>query len=585
MNRKVSFRNIIKIILEYVDGGKLVIWKFVLTIVIETAFVITAPLITRRITNSYADNNVGDYNSTIVLILMLAGCYILGAVMRFVNLRTANSVAGIVVRNMRKACRDKINSLPLSYLDSHATGDILSRVTSDLSTVYDSLQSSVISVVAAVATVSSMMVIMLVVRWQTGLVFAVLIPVIYLCVMQIAKKTRKRFWSQRKLLGQLNGYINDICENHLLVESFDYADRAQSEFDELNDAYKKKYISGNFMSGFILPINSLVNNLAYVVVCVIGAVLMAEGIMDLGTLQVFLFYTSMIEAPNRALAFNLVSLQNGMSAVERIVEFLDDNNDLKEEIVTEQLHSDTSLEGNVDFSNVQFGYTPENMLMKNVDFRVRAGMKVAIVGPSGAGKTTLVNLLMRFYEINAGAIKVDGVDISSVSRGNLRQCFGMVLQDPWIFDGTIAENIAYGKEGTSIEEIKRVAAATGCDLFIDRLPEGYNTVISGEESVLSDGQMQLLSIARVALANPGIMILDEATSQVDTQTESLIMSAIEKLMIGRTSFIIAHRLYTIQNADLILYMENGDILESGTHDELLRLNGRYAEMFRLGFDD
>ncbi len=583
--KRVSYGNIAGILIKYLNKGHGMIVRFVLTIVLETAFTITAPLIIRKLTNSYTgDAPASDFYGILFLILVLTGCYLLCALMKFINLRTANSFGGLIVKNMRIACCKKIDRLPLKFLDSHATGDILSRVTSDLSTVYDALQSTVITVVSAVTTVTSMIVIMIVIKWQLALVFVILIPILYCLVFFIAKKTRRRYGAQREILGKLNGYVNDICENHLLMESFDFRREAEAEFEEMNRDFMRMYISGNFQSGFIIPMNTLINNIAYIAVCVVGATLMAWGMLDLGGLQAFLFYIGMIDAPNRALAFNLVSLQNGMAAVERIVEFLEEA-EMPVEETAEILSPGSGIRGAVEFDHVQFGYDPAQLLMKDVNFRVKPGMKVAVVGPSGAGKTTLVNLLMRFYEISAGSIRIDGVDTAYATLDSIHSCLGMVLQDSWIFKGSIYENIAYGRLNATEDEIRQVARMTGCASFIEKLPMGYETIISSEETLLSEGQLQLLCIARVALANPPVLILDEATSQVDTQTETLIMRAIEGLMHGKTSFIIAHRLYTIQNADLILYMENGDILESGTHDELMAKKGRYASMFRAGFDD
>lgn len=582
---KVTFSNATKILSRYIDNSTFVITRFVITIILETAFVLAAPLIIRNITNLYSgDADSINMNSVIILISVLAICYVMGSLMKYINLNLSNSIGACAVKNMRKACREKIDNLPLRYFDSHAIGDILSRVTADMSIVFDALQSTVMVVISAIVTVVTMIVIIFVVKWQLALVFIVLMPVFYLIVMIIASKTRKRFKAQRRLVGQINSYINETCENHTIVEAFDYSNRAEEEFFELNKEFKKKYISGSFQSGFIIPVNTLIVNIIYIVVCVLGAILMSYGMLDLGGLSAFIFYIGMIEAPNRALSFNLVSLQNGLSALERIVEFLDEE-ELDIEEVEATLSKENAKCGDIDFEHVQFGYLPDKQLMRDVNFHVDSGMKVAVVGPSGAGKTTLVNLLMRFYEIDAGSINIDGQNTKLLSRDNVRDNIGMVLQDSWIFKGSIADNISYGRPDATRDEVIKVAKDTGCASFIEKLPEGYDTIISAEESILSEGQMQLLSIARVALNNPPIMILDEATSQVDTQTESLIMEAIEALMKGKTSFIIAHRLYTIQNSDMILYMENGDILESGTHDELMKQNGRYAAMFRAGFDD
>ncbi len=562
--------------------------RFLITILLESAITIAAPLTIRSITNHFEqfpqDADGADYRTVLGLITVLLVCYVLTFVIRLINLRTSNKIAGVAVKNLRRQCMEKINRLPLGYIDSHPFGDTLARVSSDLTNVYQSLQSVVISVMTSILTVASVLVIMMVIKFRLALVFLIIVPVLYALIAFISKKTSYRQRAQRSLLGQLNSYITDSCDNHLILQTFDFRRMAEQEFGQLNDQYYKKYISSNFFTGLIVPINQLLTNIGYIGVCVIGAILMTNGELDLGGLQAFIYFISMIQTPNRTLGFNLVSMQNGLASLERVNGFLHAE-EMEKETSKEGFDPSLSFGGDVDFSHVQFGYDPGRLLMTDVSFHVKAGMKVAVVGPSGAGKTTLVNLLMRFYEISSGTIAVDGVNTRGLMKKELRAKMGMVLQDSWIFTGSIADNIAYGKEDATREEIIRVAEKTGCSQFIEKLPDGYDTILTEQNEILSEGQKQLLSIARVALADPAILILDEATSQVDTQTESLIMKAIEDIMKGRTSFIIAHRLYTILNADLILFMDHGDIVEAGTHEELLALNGMYASMYREGFDE
>ena len=587
--RQLTYRQAVSLLARSLgDGGKKTFIRFFITVLLESAVTIAAPLVIRQITNhfeQFSTDASGTESGTVTgLIVVLLGCYILTFVIRLINLRTSNNIAGVCVQSLRKQCMAKINRLPLKYIDSHPLGDTLARVSSDLSNVYQSLQSVVISIMTSVLTVASVLVIMMVIKFRLALVFLIIIPVLYALIALISKIASRRQRDQRRLLGQLNSYITDSCENHIILQTFDYRKQAEKEFGQINEMYYRRYVSGSFFSGLVVPLNQLLTNIGYICVCVIGAVLMTNGELDLGGLQAFIYFISMIQTPNRTLSFNLVSLQNGMASLERVRDFLQAE-EMNEEDSKKSFDESKEFRGDVGFSHVQFGYEPDKLLMTDVNFNVKSGMKVAVVGPSGAGKTTLVNLLMRFYDISSGGILIDGVNTRDLMKSSLRSKMGMVLQDSWIFAGTIADNIAYGKEGATREEVIRAAEKTGCNQFIEKFPEGYDTILTEQNEILSEGQKQLLSIARVALADPAILILDEATSQVDTQTESLIMKAIEDIMKGRTSFIIAHRLYTIRNSDMILFMNHGDIVEAGTHEELIRLDGMYASMYREGFDE
>ena len=372
--------------------------------------------------------------------------------------------------------------------------------------------------------------------------------------------------------------MNDIYTNYVLMQAFSYEDKAAEIFDGLNAEVQKNYTRSRFFSGCIMPVSKLINNMAYIALCVLSAVLLLKGKMTLGEFQAFIIYANMIATPIQNMSANFNSFQLGMAAAERVFEFLEEEEEPEEK--NKKTLELSKVRGAVSFEHVEFGYTQDRKLMSDVTFDAPAGKTVAIVGGSGAGKTTVINLIMRFYEIQGGRITLDGTDISEYTRESLRSAFGMVLQDSWIFEGTIAENIGYGREGASREEIIKAAETVGCDTFIEKLPAGYDTAVSPDGGRLSSGELQLLCIARVVLSNPAILILDEATSQVDSKTEAMLTAAMEALMKNRTGFIIAHRLFTIRNADKILFMQDGDIKETGNHAELMAKNGLYAELYR-----
>ena len=436
------------------------------------------------------------------------------------------------------------------------------------------------SLLGQAVLMAAIAIMMLFTNIQLALIYIIAMPVTFIGLRIIAKRTNKVFRNTNKHLGKMNALVSDTYSNHTVVKAYSRVDEKEKEFDELNREFEKLFVRSRFTSGFMRPFSDLMAKISYIILCLAGGFSMIKGNLTLGEFTAFLFYGNMIGVPIAELSVAFNNFQDSLSSASRIYEFLDEGEE-PEETPSETL-SLNEIKGKVTFENVKFGYTPDKTLMEDVSFTANPGNTMAIVGPSGAGKTTLINLLMRFYDIQGGKIKLDDVDIKELSKHNLRNAFGMVLQETWIFDGTIAENIAFGKPDATREEVIKAAKLAYCDSFIERLPNGYDTYISNENSALSAGEKQLLSIARAIIANPKVLILDEATSQVDTKTEEVITKAMQAMMKGRTSFIIAHRLYTIRNADKIIFMKDGDIKEVGSHGELLEKQGYYAKMYESG---
>ena len=514
-------------------------------------------------------------------LLILAVLYILGGVFLGISRKTLIFVAENTVNSLREKMQKKLEVLPLNYLDTHKRGDLLARATGDMVMLTGVLETNLPTIFTKLLTIIGTLVMMMVTNMQLSLIFFIMLPLSYCSVRIISKKTRKLFKKQQDALGELNAHIEENVTGSDVMRAFNYEEESYRQLEKINSRVFQTYFRSRTLSGLLNPIMNLINNLVYIAICVFGAYSILRGNLTLGGLSAFLIYANNISGPINQFSAMLNQVQAGLAAADRIFDLLDEEPEAPD-------HTDTAVllektQGAVDFTHVKFGYTPELTLMHDVNFHVEPGQVFAIVGPSGAGKTTLVNLLMRFYEIDDGAICLDGHSIREMTRDGLRKFTGMVLQDTWIFTGTIFENIAYGKPDATMEEVVGAAKKAQCDTFIRKLPDGYETMIDAESSVLSVGEKQLLAIARVVIAEPQILILDEATSNIDTRTEVLITKAMNDMMKGRTTFIIAHRLFTIKNADCIIFMRDGDILEVGNHKELMERGGYYAELYNSSY--
>ncbi|MGB7594780.1 MAG: ABC transporter ATP-binding protein [Erysipelotrichaceae bacterium] len=515
------------------------------------------------------------------MLLLVLGLYLLSSTFTYLQSFVMSSVSQKITYRLRTMITDKINTLPLKYYDTEPFGDILSRITNDVDTIANSLNQSVTQVVTSVAMVIGILIMMLSINVQMTMISIVSLPISLFLIMNIVKIGQKFFRQRSAKLGILNGQIEESFGAHNIVKVFNGEAQTISTFNKSSDDLTDVTWKAEFISGMMMPIISFVGNLSYVAVCVLGGYLVVDGKIKIGDIQSFIQYTRNFSQPINQTAQIANVLQSTVAAAERVFEFLDEKEEVPEN--TNPIVHD-KVEGSVSFEDVSFGYTDDNIFIQHLDIDVKPGQRIAIVGPTGAGKTTLINLLMRFYDVKAGAIKVDGVDIRDMKRHDLRKTFGMVLQDTWLFNGTIRDNIAFGRPDATLDEVIQAADSAKAHHFVRTLPDGYNMLINEEGSNISQGQKQLLTIARAFLSDPAILILDEATSSVDTRTEVLIQKAMDKLMRGRTSFIIAHRLSTIRDADLILVMNQGAIVEKGTHDSLIKLDGFYAKLYQSQFD-
>jgi ATP-binding cassette subfamily B multidrug efflux pump len=521
-----------------------------------------------------------DFGYIGTVLLLLLGLYVVSSVFTFIQQYVMAGVAQRTVYQLRKEVDEKLSRLPLKYFDGRTHGEILSRAVNDMDNISTTLQQNVTQLIMSAVQLIGVLVMMLTISWQLSLITLVTLPLSMVVVTSVAKRSQNYFRKQQRSLGELNGHIEEMYTGHKIVKAFGHEAKAIAEFDRLNEKLYDAGWKAQFVSGIIMPLMRFVGNIGYVFVAVVGGIMVTQRSISIGDVQAFIQYAQQFTQPITMLANIANVIQSTMASAERIFELLDEEEQVPEAadpVVIEH------PQGAVEFQHVQFGYSPDNILMKDMNINVKPGQMIAIVGPTGAGKTTLVNLLMRFYEVNGGQILIDGVDITQLRRGDLRRTFGMVLQDTWLFHGTIRDNIAYGRDGATEEEIVRAARAAYADHFIRTLPEGYNTVLNEDATNISQGQKQLLTIARAFLADPEILILDEATSSVDTRTEMQIQKAMTELMKGRTSFVIAHRLSTIRDADLILVMNHGTIIETGTHEELLAQNGFYADLYNSQF--
>ena len=523
-----------------------------------------------------------DFTAIKNIALFLAIIYIASAIFSFFGHYIMATVSNNFAKDLRSKIITKINKLPLRYFDRNSTGDILSRITNDVDTVAQTMSQSIGSLVGAITLLIGSVIMMFVTNWIMA-ICAIVSSLLGFSIMAIILKKSQKYFIQRQVeLGNMNGHIEEIYSGHNVVKVYNGKKQADEKFDTLNEKVFDAIRKSQFLSGLMQPIMAFIGNFSYVVVCVVGALLAMNGYITFGVIVAFIVYVRLFTNPLSQIAQAMTSLQSAAAASERIFEFIEAEEMSDESALTKHLDRD-KVKGNITFEHVKFGYDSDRIIIKDFSAKVKPGEKIAIVGPTGAGKTTMVNLLMKFYEINSGDIKIDGVSINELTRENVHDLFTMVLQDTWVFNGTVRENIVYNRENVSDYELKQVCKVVGVDHFIKSLPNSYDTIIEDNDSI-SSGQKQLMTIARGMLDNAPFLILDEATSNVDTRTEELVQKAMDKLMEGRTSFIIAHRLSTIKNADLILVMNEGNIIEQGSHDELMKQNGFYASLYNSQFE-
>lgn len=586
-----NFKGTFSKLVGYLKPYKFQVICVVVFAILSTTFNIVGPKILGNATTSLFESfkiamktNTGiiiDFSYIGKIAIVLIGLYLISAIFGYLQGYIVSGVSQKLTYNLRKQISFKMAKLPLKYYDSVTHGEILSRITNDVDTVSTSLQQSISQVITSVTTIIGILIMMLTISPLLTLIAIVTLPVSGIFVMFIVKISQKHFKSQQSSLGKLNGHVEEMFSGHNIIKAFNLEAKSTKEFKEINDILYESAWKSNYYSGLMMPIISFVGNLGYILVCIIGGYLSINKGFAVGGIQSFIQYIRQFNQPIMQTAQIANVIQSTMAAAERVFEFLDEEEEVSEAINPIALEN---VQGNVSFENISFGYTPDVKIIKDVSIEVKSGQTIAIVGPTGAGKTTIINLLMRFYDVNSGAIKIDGVDIRDMTRENLRKIFGMVLQDTWLFNGTIKDNLAYGKLDATDEEIQLAAKSAHCTHFINTHSDGFGLVINEEASNISQGQKQLLTIARAILANPAILILDEATSSVDTRTEIRIQKAMKNLMKNRTSFVIAHRLSTIRDADLILVMKDGNIIEQGTHNELIEQNGFYCELYNSQFD-
>lgn len=585
-----DFKGTMKKLIQYLSVYKVSIIIVLIFAIASTIFSIVGPKILGNATTKLFEGVVAQIAGTGTgidfvyirnIILELLGLYLVSAAFSYIQGWIMTDVSMKVTYQFRKEISQKINRMPLGYFDGTNHGEILSRITNDVDTISQTLNQSLTQIITSVITMLGILVMMLSISWMMTLVAVLIVPLSAVIIALVVKQSQKFFKQQQDYLGHVNGHVEEMYGGHIVMKAFNGEKKSVEQFDVLNNTLYSSAWKSQFLSGMMMPIMTFIGNLGYVLVCILGGWLAVTGSITVGDIQAFIQYVRSFTQPISQIANISNILQQTAAAAERVFKFLEEEEEVPDPVNPVQL---SNVEGRVQFQDVHFGYNPEKIIINDFCADVKPGQKIAIVGPTGAGKTTMVKLLMRFYDVNSGAILVDGHNIQEFDRADLRHMFGMVLQDAWLYNGTIMENIRYGRLDASDEEVVEAAKTAYVDHFIRTLSEGYNMVLDEEASNVSAGQKQLLTIARAILADPKILILDEATSSVDTRTEVLIQKAMDVLMKNRTSFIIAHRLSTIRNADLILVMNNGDIVEQGTHEGLLAQNGFYASLYNSQFE-
>ncbi len=585
-----DFKGTARRLVGYLRPHKVQLGVVIVTAILSTVFSILGPRILGNATTKLFEGLVAklqgvpgahiDFNYIAQILIFLAGLYVISSLFSYLQQYVMAGVAQKTVFVMRRDVEEKLARLPLKFFDARTHGEILSRVTNDIDNIANTLQQSATQIITSVVTLLGIIIMMLTISPPMTLIALVVVPVSLVVVVIVGKRSQGFFVGQQKALGQLNGHVEEMYTGHRIVKAFGKESDSMAQFNAINARLYDAGWKAQFVSGLIMPLLSFVGNIGYVLIAVAGGILATQRAITVGDVQAFIQYSQQFFMPITQTAQIANVMQLAVASAERVFELLDEPEEIADPADAKVIKFPR---GNVAFDHVNFSYTPETPLIENMNIAVKQGQTIAIVGPTGAGKTTLVNLLMRFYELDGGTITVDDVDLRDIHRGDLRSIFGMVLQDTWLFNGTIRDNIAYGRQGATMDEIVAAAKAAHADHFIRTQPDGYDTVLNEEASNISQGQKQLLAIARAVLADPAILILDEATSSVDTRTEVLIQRAMEHLMVGRTSFVIAHRLSTIRDADLILVMNNGSVIEQGTHQELLAAHGFYADLYNSQF--
>lgn len=585
-----DFKGTLKKLLAYLKPHRVAVTFVVIFAIASTVFNIVGPKILGQATtkifegvmNMIANTGSGiDFEGIAKILLFLVGLYIISAVFSALQGFLMTGVSMKVTYKLRENTFAKINRLPFKYFDKTSYGEVLSFLTNDIETVNQTLNQSLTQIITSVATVIGILVMMFSISWQMTLVTLCIIPLSFVFIVLVVKRSQKYFSSQQEYLGHINGHIEEIYGGHSVVQAFNNEEEAYKTFEGLNNNLYGSAWKSQFLSSLMQPIMAFIGNLGYVAVCILGGYLAVNGRISVGDIQAFIQYVRQFNQPISQIANMSNIMQMTMAAAERVFTFLAEEEEVPD---PQNPVSPADVQGNVTFDHVHFGYNPNKIIINDFSAQVKEGQKIAIVGPTGAGKTTIIKLLMRFYDVDSGAILVDGHNIKDFRRNDLRSLFGMVLQDTWLYNGTIADNIRYGRLDATDEEVQQAAVAAQVDHFVRTLPDGYSMVLNEEANNVSQGQKQLLTIARAILVDPKILILDEATSSVDTRTEILIQKAMDNLMHGRTSFVIAHRLSTIKNADCIFVMKDGDIIEQGTHEELLARNGFYADLYNSQFE-